>query len=454
MLAARLAALADGLTTPCFLFFEARLEENLRQLRDGLSAGGVRPTIRYCAKTNHEAGLLRRFAAWGCEVLVSHVAELDLALACGFAAERVAYQRPVLAAEEVSACLGRGVTLLHAQRLDDLDLLAAAAAASGRRVRVALRVRDEGGHGPLAALHRRLGLTATELDEAAGRIAAAPGLDLHGVNVYLGTQQPSARRFVGFLGRIFRRLAVIERRHGLAAAEVNLGGGVPSPGLRKVNGPRRVLDRLRDRPAPPPELLPGDEDAVRGGRGGRDDRRHPGGAGALGAFARSLAAAFRQQASAAGVAPLPALAVEPGRSLVGDAGVLLTRVAAAEGRWLFLDASRNVLGESFLLFHRRLLPLTGWDDGRRRFVHLSGSTLNTFDVLDVWRRLPPARSGALLAVLDAGAYSLSRASRYAGAAPAAWLATRDGGLERLRRQEGSADLAAPMEGIDEMPADP
>lgn len=447
----RLAALAGGLATPCFLFCEERLAANLRDLRDGLAAGGVEPTIRYCAKTNHEAGLLRRFAAWGCEVLVSHLAELELALACGFAPGRVAYQRPVLDAGEVAACLDRGVTLLHAQRLDEIEMLAAAAAASGRRVRVALRARDEGGRGPLAALHRRLGLGAGEIEEAAARVAAAPGLDLHGINVYLGTQQPSARRFERFLGDVFGRLAAIERRHGLAVAEVNLGGGVPSPGLRKVNGPRRLVDRLRDRPAAPPELA-AEADACGGeGAGGRLGDALGGersGAGPLGAFARALAVAFRAQAAAAGIAALPALAVEPGRSLVGDAGVLLTRVAAADGRWLFLDASRNVLGESFLLFHRRLVPLAGWGGGRPRFVHLSGSTLNTMDVLDLWRRLPPARPGALLAVLDAGAYSLSRASRYAGTAPAAWLLTRGGGLERLRRPEGLAELAAAMEGVD------
>jgi diaminopimelate decarboxylase len=437
-LAMRLAALAERLPTPCFLFSEARLEANLDALRDGFAAGGVAATLRYCAKTNHEAGLLRRLAGRGCEVLVSHPAELELALACGFAPQRVAYQRPVLSADEVEGCLARGVTLLHAQRVDELEMLAAAAARAGARVRVALRLRDEGGGGPLAPLQRRVGLAAGELDVAAGRIAASRRLAFHGVNVYLGTQQPSDRRFVRFLGGVMRRLAEVEARHGVRAAEVNLGGGVPSPGLRKLAGPRSLLARLADRPATPPASFLGGP-----GQGGAATSA----GGGLFAFARSLAAAFGAEAAAAGLAPPPGLAVEPGRSLVGDAGVLLTRVAAVDGRWLFLDASRNLLGESFALFHRRLLPLAGWGAGPPRRVHLSGPTLNTMDVLDLARRLPPARPGALLAVLDAGAYSLSRAGRYAGMAPEAWLLTRDGRLERLRRAEGFAELAAAMEGV-------
>jgi len=66
---------------------------------------------------------------------------------------------------------------------------------------------------------------------------------------------------------------------------------------------------------------------------------------------------YRAIADRAGLERTPVLAAEPGRSIVGDAGVLVARVAAVEGRWLFLDTSRNVLGESPLLFSRALVPL-------------------------------------------------------------------------------------------------
>jgi diaminopimelate decarboxylase len=115
-----------------------------------------------------------------------------------------------------------------------------------------------------------------------------------------------------------------------------------------------------------------------------------------------------------------------------------------DGRWLFLDASRTFLAESPLMFRRRILPL---DDRRalpRRSVHLSGPTLNSLDVIDLARRLPPLAGGDCVALADAGAYSISRASRYAGLSPEAWMIEIGGRLRRIRRAEGLADLVAPM----------
>jgi len=159
----------------------------------------------------------------------------------------------------------------------------------------------------------------------------------------------------------------------------------------------------------------------------------------------ALARRFGALADGARLPARPGLAAEPGRAIVGDAAILVTRVRGVNGRWAFLDASRNFLPESPLLFSRRILPLrepAGGDE--RRFYHLSGSTLNTLDVLDLRRRLPRLAIGDLLAFCDAGAYSISRASPYAGLPPAVWVLGEDGEL-RLGRAAGSVDdLLRPM----------
>jgi len=409
--------LAERLGTPFFLIGEARLRANYLALERGL-AGAV---LRYCAKTNHEAAVLETLARCGSHLLASHGAEVELALRCGFPPERIAYARPVLIPAELEAVLAAGVPLVHAHRPDDLDLLEKAAARAGRRVRVSPRLRQEGiAISPLERLNRRLGLSAGEVLDACRRFARSPWIEISSVNFYLGTQQSSLAGFT----RVFRGvLALLERvaaETGVAIREVNLGGGIPSLSLRKV-GPRRLLARWRDRP----------------GTAGGPERQEE--------FAAALGRRFRELADGARLPERPTLAAEPGRSIAGDAAVLVSRVRGVTGKWAFLDASRNFLPESPLLFSRRILPLVqSTDSGAGRFYHLSGSTLNTLDVLDLRRRLPRLEPGDALAFCDAGAYSISRASPYAGLPPAVYILQEDGGVRQVREAGGIDHLLHSM----------
>lgn len=412
-----LAELGERLGSPFFLVSASRLRANYQALARGLAAAGPGTVLRYCAKANCEAAVLGAMSALGSHLLASHAAEAALAVRCGFPPERIAYARPVLTPEELHTALGLGVPLFHVHHPDDMVKLEAAAARSGRPVRVSFRLRGTAGISPLGRLNRRLGLDADEIVEAARRAAASPWLVPAALNFYLGTQQSSLDGFA----RVFRGvLALVKRLAGEAGVvlrEVNLGGGIPSPTLRRV-GPRQVLGRLRDR------------------LGASSS------SGNLEEFATRLGARFRELVEAADLSAPPILAAEPGRSIVGDAAVLVTRVRAVRGSWLFLDTSRNHLPESPVLFARRILPLVDAGRGAERFWNLSGSTLNTLDVLDLHRRLPPLEPRDGLAFCDAGAYSISRASSYAGLSPAVYLLEADGTIRLARRAEGVEDLGA------------
>jgi diaminopimelate decarboxylase len=415
-----LPELVASLGTPFFLFSEARLRSNYQALERGLS--GTLPTLRYCAKTNHEAAVLRTLARCGSHLLASHAAEVELALRCGFAPERIAFARPVLTREELSAVLAAGVPLVHVHRPEDLSLIEAVAARMERRVRVSLRLRPEGGFAfsPLDRLNRRLGFGGEEALAAIGRVCRSSWIEPWAVNFYLGTQQASLDGFTHGFRRVLALLARVAARTGVAIREVNLGGGIPSPSLRRMS-PVRLLTRWRDLPAT-------------SSSSGRQEE-----------FAARLAARFRELVEEAKLPEPPALAAEPGRSIVGNAAVLVTGVQAVNGRWAFLDASRTFLPESPLMFARRILPLIEPGSGDTgKFYHLSGSTLNTLDVLDMRRRLPKLEPGQALAFCDAGAYSISRASSYAGLPPAVYMLHEDGAVRRVR-QAGSLDhLLHPM----------
>jgi diaminopimelate decarboxylase len=406
-----LAELAERFGTPFFLMSESRLRANYQALERGLATAGPGTILRYCAKTNRETAVLETMSGLGSHLLASHAAEAALAVRCGFPPERIAYARPVLTPEEIDAALGLGVPLFHVHHPDDLAKLEAAAARVRRRVRVSFRLRGTAGLSPLGRLNRRLGLDADEIVEAARRAVATPWLEPAALNFYLGTQQASLDGFT----RVFRGVLDLLKRLP-TIREVNLGGGIPSPTLKRV-GPRQVIGRLRDRLG--------------------------GASGNLEAFAARLGARFRELVETSGLSEPPILAAEPGRAIVGDAAVLITRVRATRGNWLFLDASRNHLPESPLLFARRILPLsegTSEGKGAERFWNLSGCTLNTLDVLDMHRRLPTLAPGDGIAFCDAGAYSISRASSYAGLSPAVYLLEETGTVRLVRRAAGVEDL--------------
>lgn len=422
-----LQALAEESGTPFFLLSEARIKANYHALLRGLSRLGGKVTVRYCAKTNNESSLLGVLARTGCHLLASHPAEVELALRCGFSPERIAYQRPVLKAEDLRRVMESGVTFLHAHNLQDLGLMEKTASELGLRVRTSLRLRVSGRRArlsPIDLLPQRLGFDEAEALAAARRIRGSRWLTLSALNFHGGTQQESARNYIAPLRRAFALAADIRRLVGIELGEINLGGGIPSGSIRRSglgSSLRRLRDSLEFSDSPEPRER----------------------------FCARLAELFRREVERAGALPPPAIAIEPGRSIAGDAAVLVTRVHGVQGRWAMVDASRNFLGESPLLFARRILVVLDPAEASRarRYYHISGSNMNSTDVIDLWRRLPVLGRGDLLAFCDAGAYSISRSSRYAGLSPAVYLAAEDGSLKKVRRAEGLSDLASCMEGL-------
>ncbi|HEV7785850.1 MAG TPA: hypothetical protein VGQ28_10975 [Thermoanaerobaculia bacterium] len=416
-----LPELVRTLGTPFFLFSEARLRSNYQALERGLSEAGTGTVLRYCAKTNHEAAVLQVLARCGSHLLASHGAEVELALRCGFAPERIAFARPVLIPAELDSVLAAGVPLIHVHRPEDLPLVEEAAARAGRRVRVSLRLRQDGfALSPLDRLNRRLGFGGEEALEAVRRLGRSSWMEPWAVNFYLGTQQSSLAGFTHGFRRVLALLARIAAETGIAMREVNLGGGIPSPSLRRMS-PGRFLARWRDTPTPAPSSDTLEDFAVR------------------------LAHRFRELVEEARLPEPPVLAAEPGRSIVGGAAVLVASVRGINGRWAFLDASRSFLPESPLMLARGILPLVEPGRGEReRFYHLSGSGLNTLDVLDLRRRLPGLLPGQALAFCDAGAYSISRASPYAGLPPAVYMLQENGEVRRVRRAGDVDHLLFPM----------
>jgi diaminopimelate decarboxylase len=398
--------------TPALVASEARLRENMRELLAGFRSRWPDTTLRYCAKTNPELAILRLVREEGLHVLTSHAAEARLAIAAGFAPEQIAYQRPILEERDFIDVLALGVRRVHAFRASDLEVLSRLAVARGCELRVSLRIAlARSGMLVLSSASRRLGMDARE-DIGKPR----QGIVVDALNTYIGTQQERPEAFRPAVRELLR-LAGVLRRNSHPIEEINLGGGVPSTSLRRVTVSR-----------------------ILSGRGvGAIEATSPR------AYAEALASIVADEASRAALDFSPRLVLEPGRSIVGNGFILLTSIAAQQGRWWFLDCGRNVLVESPLGFTRWIAPVEQATGALAR-IHLSGPTLNTLDVIDTHRLLAPAAAGDVLAIGDAGAYTIARTTRYAGLSPAIWLQQLDGRLTRIRRAETFDDFTAPMIG--------
>jgi ornithine decarboxylase len=321
----------------------------------------------YAVKANPHPEVLALLAAAGASVDLASVGELDACLVAGVPPARMSWGNPVKKAADVRAALAAGVHRFTTDAPADVDLLARLA--PGAAVTVRLGADDTGSATPFA------GTFGVPPDEAASLLTRArdAGLRPHGLGFHPGSQQtdPDAwRRGIAAAARAVERF-------GSPVAELDLGGGFPTP---HASGP--VPD------------LPTCATAVRG---------------ALAAHAEVPDVGTWR----------PALVAEPGRALVAEAGVLVSEVvlvaARAGRRWVYLDVGRYqglAETEGEMIVYRLRTPGHP-PDAPSGPVVLAGPTCDGDDVLyrDTAVRLPlDLAPGDVVEFLGAGAYTASYAS--------------------------------------------
>lgn len=405
--------------TPFFLFDQETLEENYRGFVRAFTAGYPAVRVYFSVKTNCELGVLRILSALGAHGEVATPHELTLALKAGFPASRLVIERPYLHDRDLEYCLREGVGGVYVDSADQLEAVRRVARDLGLTARVSLRVNlGLGGYlsGLAEAYLRKFGIPEGEVLSLARAMADCREVELAGLTTHLGSQHLGPRPYVIAVERLVRLAARLEAE-GFPIGEINLGGGFPSPSLVKTTPLRLALSRL-----------------------GLDHAAAPRPIAEFGATvsARFAAAAARR------LRGRPVLAFEPGRAIASTMGIAVTRVRALKREWVILDVSHTCLPESLFFAERRILPARRTGRALRRY-NLAGATLNSADVLAIGRRLPRLEVGDLLVVQDAGAYSISRASRFANLNPPVYLIDRRKELRLIRRGETVDDVLGPME---------
>lgn len=379
-----LNAIADALGTPVWVLSAGVLRARLARLHAALAGAGVEARVHYAVKANDHLAVLRLMVAGGAGADVVSGGELRRALVAGVAPEGVVFSGVGKTAEELRLALASGVGQVNVESAEELDMVAAVAAAVGRAARVALRVNpdvDAGTHAKITTgrAEDKFGVAYADAPALYARAAGLPGVEPVGVAVHIGSQVLGMAPFRAAFGRIAELVGAL-RAQGSRVAVVDCGGGL---GIS-----------YRDEIAGTPEALVG---AIRGAFGGLGVR----------------------------------IAVEPGRWLAGPAGLLLAAVVLTKRtggrRFVVLDAAMNdLLRPAMYEAWHGIVPVSAVDAvGATQVVDVVGPVCETGDTFARLRALPRLAPNARVAILDTGAYGAVMSSTY-NARPLAAQALVDG----------------------------
>lgn len=432
-------ALAGEHGTPLFIFSERRIAANIRRLVSASREAFPRTKICYAAKANSLSGLLRAIRRAGIDLEVNSGGELYKALRCGFQAEQIVFNGVSKTDEELELAIGSGIYAINVDSLFELEQAARLARRMGRRANVALRIVPEistRSHIGLqtALLTSKFGMSAVDVKEGIRfALREHEALALVGIHIHVGSQTPDPGPYVDAFATMWRYVVSVYEQSGFKFRHINLGGGVPV---------RYLYDS-------PPMSLP---DKERGMLSAELD--------AADTLRRAVAATKELATEKVNSALFEhlELVLEPGRSIIADAGVLLTRIRNIKHRpetgetWLMVDAGYELLlSMNNYKWYYHMLSAERTGEAHQTPYKVAGPLCDSGDVyfdIEGGGRLPDYRllpermqPGDLLALLNTGAYTMSQMSAYNGRPlPAAVMIDEAGQAALIRRRDTYEDL--------------
>ncbi|MEE1865547.1 MULTISPECIES: diaminopimelate decarboxylase [Pseudomonas] len=391
-----LSAIAERFGTPTYVYSRAHIEAQYRSYADALQ--GVSHLVCFAVKANSNLGVLNLLARLGAGFDIVSGGELERVLAAGGSADRVVFSGVGKTREDMRRALEVGVHCFNVESTDELERLQVVAAEMGLRAPVSLRVNpdvDAGTHPYISTglKENKFGIAIADAEEVYIRAAQLPNLEVVGVDCHIGSQLTTLEPFLDALDRL---LALIDRLGdcGILLRHLDLGGGL---GVRYCDEePPLAGDYIK---------------AIRERVGDRD----------------------------------LALVFEPGRYIVANAGVLLTRVEYLKHTehkdFAIVDAAMNDLIRPAL--YQAWMDVTAVQPraGEGRNYDVVGPICETGDFLAKERTLNLAE-GDLLAVQSAGAYGFVMSSNYNTRGRCAEILVDGDQAFEVRRRETVAELFA------------
>ena len=391
-----LSAVAERFGTPTYVYSRAHIEAQYRSYTDALQ--GAEHLVCFAVKANSNLGVLNVLARLGAGFDIVSGGELERVLAAGGRADRVVFSGVGKTREDMRRALEVGVHCFNVESTDELERLQVVAAEMGKVAPVSLRVNpdvDAGTHPYISTglKENKFGIAIADAEAIYVRAAQLPNLEVVGVDCHIGSQLTTIDPFLDALDRL---LVLVDRlaECGIHLRHLDLGGGV---GVRyRDEQPPLVADYIK---------------AIRERVGDRD----------------------------------LALVFEPGRYIVANAGVLLTRVEYLKHTehkdFAIIDAAMNDLIRPALYQAWMGVSAVKPRGGEGRAYDLVGPICETGDFLGKDRVLDLAE-GDLLAVESAGAYGFVMSSNYNTRGRCAEILVDGDQAFEVRRRETIAELYA------------
>lgn len=413
-------SLAQRVGTPFFLFSEKILRENYREFNKTFSSGYKNTRIDYSVKTNNEISVLKILAKEGSWAEIVAGYELELCKKAGFPPHKTIFDGPCKSDEEIELGIKSGIHAFYADSVGEFDRLNALARKMDKTVGVGLRINlglRSVLEGPAETYIGKFGVDYEKAFEILVSASTLPNLKVIAISTHLGSQILSVEPYLKAVGKMFR-LASELYKGGIAIQEINLGGGFPSQTLVKMTLPSFFLSmmgiKLEQRPLP------------------------------ISIYGREISSKFSKEIVRHKL-PKLTLAVQPGRSISSSMGIAVAKARVVKKNWVFLDISTSSLPESIFFAKRRLVVLGKKPSADKVKYSIAGRGLNSADNFAINESFPEIYEGDTFIILDAGAYSISRANRFTTLNPPVYMIRESGKIEKVRREETFKDVLGPME---------
>ena len=432
--------------SPLFVFSEPRIRHNIVRLQKAATA--VDRPIKFCyaSKANSNMAILKTVLESGIDVEVNSGGELFKALRVGFKPEQIIFNGTSKSDDELDDAVRAGIYAINIDSIFEIGLVEESVdrlRARGENVapaRVTLRLVPEIGtrsHLGLqtALLTSKFGISSSEVLSAFRRGLQNPDkVHVCGIHIHVGSQTPDVEPFAEAFRSMWEHLVTIHRETGHTLEHINLGGGIPVNYLRDRTQADQLPEHERDMLGA--ELEPVD-------------------------VLREALRVARESARAAGAEHLldqVTILLEPGRSIIADAGLVLTTVRNIKIRpetsdvWLLTDAGYNImLSMNNYKWYYHLISASRAAESYDNDYKVAGPLCDSGDVyfdieregrLPDYRKLPAnVQPNEVLALLNCGAYSLAQMFHYNGRPlPAAVLVRENQRVDLIRRRDTYEEL--------------